>query len=105
MILHTCPNRNDTVRLGTEYLKEMDGWVFCPCDQPLLKRESIENLLSVPYVHEDLIARLHWGDTVGTPIFFGKKYYEELSKICPCWKEMRKILKNIKRYLMNLFII
>ena len=78
VILHTYPNRNDTVRLGTEYLKEMDGWVFCPCDQPLLKRESIENLLSVPYVHEDLIARLHWGDTVGTPIFFGKKYYEEL---------------------------
>ena len=81
VILHTCPNRNDTVRLGTEYLKEMDGWVFCPCDQPLLKKESLENLLRVPYIHENLIARLHWEDTIGTPIFFGKKYYTELCNL------------------------
>ena len=81
VILHTYPNRNDTVRLGTEFLKEMDGWVFCPCDQPLLKRESLENLLNVPYVHEDLIARLHWKETMGTPIFFGKKYFEDLCSL------------------------
>ncbi len=81
VILHTCPNRNDTVRLGTEYLKEMDGWVFCPCDQPLLKRESIEKLLDAPYVHDDLLARLHWKETLGTPIFFGKKYFDELCNL------------------------
>lgn len=81
VILHACPNRNDTVRLGTEFLKEMDGWVFCPCDQPMLKRESLENLLNIPYVHEDLIARLHWRETLGMPIFFGKKYFEELCNL------------------------
>lgn len=81
VILHTCPNRNDTVRLGTEYLKDMDGWIFCPCDQPLLKKESLNNLLAVPYIHEDLIVRLHWKETVGTPIFFGKKYFEELCNL------------------------
>lgn len=81
VILHTYPNRNEAVKLGIEYLKEMDGWVFCPCDQPLLKRESLENLLDVPYIHDDLIARLHWEDSVGTPIFFGRKYYEELCNL------------------------
>lgn len=81
VILHTYPNRNEAVKLGIEYLKEMDGWVFCPCDQPLLKRKSLENLLDVPYIHDDLIARLHWEDSVGTPIFFGRKYYEELCNL------------------------
>lgn len=81
VILHAYPGRNDAVRLGIEFLKEMDGWIFCPCDQPLLRRESIENLLDVPYVHEDLIARLHWEETVGAPIFFGKKYFEELCNL------------------------
>ncbi len=81
VILHTYPNRNEAVKLGIEYLKDMDGWVFCPCDQPLLKRESLEHLLEVPYIHDDLIARLHWEDSVGTPIFFGKTYYEELCNL------------------------
>ena len=81
VILHTYPNRNEAVKLGIEYLREMDGWVFCPCDQPLLRRESIENLLDVPYLHEDLIVRLHWKETLGTPIFFGKKYFEELCNL------------------------
>jgi molybdenum cofactor cytidylyltransferase len=81
VILHTYPNRNDTVRLGTEFFKEMDGWVFCPCDQPLLKKESLENLLNAPYVHEDLIVRLHWKETMGTPIFFGKRYFEDLCRL------------------------
>jgi molybdenum cofactor cytidylyltransferase len=81
VILHSYPNRNEAVKLGIESLKEMDGWVFCPCDQPLLKRESLENLLATPYIHDDLIARLHWEDSLGTPIFFGKKYYEELCNL------------------------
>ena len=78
VILHACPNRNDTVRIGTEFLQEMDGWVFCPCD---LKKSSLERLLSIAYLHEDSIARLHWEDTMGTPIFFGKTYYEELCNL------------------------
>lgn len=81
VILHSYPNRNEAVKLGIEYLKDMDGWVFCPCDQPLLKRESLENLLDTVYIHDDLIARLHWEGSVGTPIFFGKKYYEELCNL------------------------
>ena len=42
---------------------------------------SLENLLDVPYIHDDLIARLHCEDSVGTPIFFGRKYYEELCNL------------------------
>lgn len=81
VILHNLPNRNDTVRLGTEFLKEMDGWVFSPCDQPLLKRKSLENLVSVQPMQEDLIRRLHWKERLGTPVFFGKQYYEELCSL------------------------
>ena len=59
-------------------MKAMDGIMFCPCDQPALKRESVEKMLHTPYVHDDMILRFAFGDNVGAPVFFGKAYFEEL---------------------------
>ena len=46
VILHELPYRNDTVRLGLECFGEdlPDGCMFCPCDQPLLSRETLEKM-------------------------------------------------------------
>ena len=44
VIFHTFPDRNDTVRLGISCMDGMDGCMFCPCDQPLLRRESLLRL-------------------------------------------------------------
>ncbi len=81
VILHSLPGRNDAVKLGVEALWDMDGLVFCPCDQPLLRKESLEAMLDFPYIHEDLILRFAYGDKVGTPIFFGKQYFKELCNL------------------------
>ena len=36
VVLHSLPNRNDTVRLGLQGMEEMDRCLFAPADQPLL---------------------------------------------------------------------
>ncbi len=78
VIFHELPDRNDTVRLGTESMKEMDGCVFCPCDQPLLTRESLENLIAAFQMGQEGIFRLAYGEREGTPVLFDKRYFEEL---------------------------
>lgn len=83
VILHDLPGRNDVVRLGLEALADMDGWLFCPCDQPLLRRESIEALID-GFCKEnnlDAIYRLAWGEKPGTPVLFGKSYFDELTRL------------------------
>ena len=46
VLLHCLPGRNDTVRLGLsallEQLPELNGCMFLPGDQPLLRRETVE---------------------------------------------------------------
>ncbi len=81
VILHSLPGRNDAVRLGVEAMQELDGLVFCPCDQPLLQKNSLKTMLDYPYIHDDLILRIAFEERVGTPIFFGKKYFEELCNL------------------------
>lgn len=81
VILHDFPGRNDAVRLGMEALSDVDGWLFCPCDQPLLQRESVETLVEA-FCNEGnpaAIYRLAWEETPGMPVLFGKSYFDELT--------------------------
>ena len=78
VILHDLPNRNDTVRLGVEAVKEMDGCLFCPCDQPLLQKKSLQRMIAHFEKRERGIERLCYGEEQGTPILFGKEFFEEL---------------------------
>ena len=78
VIFHDLPDRNDTVRLGVEAVKEMDGCLFCPCDQPLLQKESLQRMIAQFEKREKGIERLCYGEKQGTPILFGKEYFEEL---------------------------
>ena len=81
VILHSMPNRNDTVRLGIEDMKDMDGCIFCPSDQPLLHRDSVKALLESFEKKKMGIHRLVFEAREGTPILFGKEYFEELKNL------------------------
>lgn len=77
-ILHEYTDRSDVVRLGIEKMQDMDACVFCPCDQPLLKKESLEHLVKNFCNGKGTIIRLAWKESPGTPILFDKKYFGEL---------------------------
>lgn len=81
VIYHEYPNRNDTVRLGIEQMDGMDGCMFCPCDQPYLQRESLKRLRYAFYTEKKAIYRLVNDGLEGTPVLFGRAYFEELTKL------------------------
>ncbi|WP_405321628.1 selenium cofactor biosynthesis protein YqeC [Frisingicoccus sp.] len=81
VIFHDYPNRNDTVRLGIDFMYDTDGCMFCPCDQPLLKAESLKRLMDAFLKDDKKIYRLSYGEKQGTPILFGKMYFRELDSL------------------------
>ncbi len=107
VIFHELPNRNDTVKLGTEYMKDMDGCVFCPCDQPLLTRESLKRLLRAFQTETEKIFRLVYQEKEGTPVLFDKRYFEELcalpkkkggSYLMKCYPEVVRRIQTRTEY-------
>ncbi len=79
VIYHSLPNRNDTVRLGIASMEGMDGVLFCPCDQPLLRGESLLRMLDA--FQEGHILRLAYGKKTGMPVLFDKRYFAELQSL------------------------
>lgn len=85
VILHEQPFRNDTIRLGIETMGNMEGCMFCPCDQPLLRRESLERMVYC-HMYERIsdsqnIMRLGYLEKEGAPVLFPKKYFSELAAL------------------------
>ncbi len=79
VLFHDLPERSDAVALGIREMMDLDGCLFCPCDQPLLKRSSLECLVSEFTGEMSEIRRLSYGGKAGSPILFGKGLFEELS--------------------------
>ena len=92
-VLHTLPGRNDTVRLGMEKMLEMDGCIFCPSDQPVLSGDSLKRQVLAFSGAPDEIIRLKTGEITGTPVLFGKAYFNELCKL-PEGKGGGVVIKN-----------
>ena len=67
-----------SVRLGAQALADMDGILFAVCDQPWLKRSSVERLLSAFSAEPDCIWALSWAGRKGTPVIFPKALFPEL---------------------------
>ena len=73
------PNRNDNICLGLQAIgQEVEGCMFCPGDQPLLRRETIVALALNARNEKDCIWRTAYGDTVGSPVLFPKWTFPEL---------------------------
>ena len=82
VILHEFSGRGDAVRLGVDRMMDMDdsidGCLFCPCDQPLLKRESLEKMVEAFGKDAEGIFQLRYESNCGAPMLFSRKYFEEL---------------------------
>lgn len=81
-VFHAFPGRNDTVRLGlSEVMGEVDYCFFTPGDQPLISQESITKLVECARSKSDKIVRPCYGDSMGAPVGFPGRFFEELLKL------------------------
>ncbi len=78
VVLHDLPNRNDTVRLGLEAVGDVDGCLFCPADQPLLRRETVEALVNAWQREPNFIWRTAFENQPGAPMLFPQWAFDEL---------------------------
>jgi CTP:molybdopterin cytidylyltransferase MocA len=71
-----------SIRLGIEALKlemfQIDGIMFMVCDQPWLKKATLEHMLNS---FEGGILSLSCGGRRGNPVIFSKEYLEELCSL------------------------
>lgn len=81
VIFHALPHRSDTVRLGLEALGDLDGCMFLPGDQPLLRRETVAMLLENWKQHPDCMVRPIHEDTEGSPVLFPSWTFPELKNL------------------------
>lgn len=70
--------RAASVRLGLERLKDMDGVLFAVCDQPWLRRESVEKLLADFFARPDSVCALAYEGRRGNPAVFPRALFPEL---------------------------
>lgn len=81
VILHDLPHRSDTVRLGLDALGDLDGCMFLPADQPLLRRETIDKLVLQWTDNQDFILRPVCNDIPGSPVLFPGWAFPELKSL------------------------
>lgn len=94
VLLHSLPHRSDTVRLGLEALGEgLSGCMFCPGDQPLLRRESVQAMALCAAREPEQIWQLAWGDISGAPVLFPAWAFPQLRTL-PRGKGGSVILKQ-----------
>lgn len=77
-VLHDFEYRSDTVRLGLELLRGGDFCMFCPGDQPLLRRETVVSLVLAARNDKDHIHRTACKDVPASPVLFPKWAFPEL---------------------------
>ena len=78
VVLHDLPHRSDTVRLGLEALGDVDGCMFLPGDQPLLRQKTVALLVSRWEADPQRILRPIHEDTPGSPVLFPQWTFGEL---------------------------
>lgn len=78
VILHDLPHRSDTVRLGLSFLANVDACLFLPGDQPLLRRETVEEMARQWDEDRKTIVRPCHNGIPGSPVLFPKWAFPEL---------------------------
>lgn len=93
VVFHNLPHRSDTVRLGLEAMQNLDGCMFLPGDQPLLRRETVEMLIGKWKEAQDMILRPIYEDSEGSPVLFPSWAFPELKNL-PEGKGGGVVIKN-----------
>lgn len=68
----------------TELLRlypEIEKCIFAVCDQPFVTTAIFENLISEHNKNNNGIVASAYSDTLGTPVLFHKKYFNELQEL------------------------
>ena len=78
VVYHDLPHRSDTVRLGLETMTDVDHCLFCPGDQPLLRKDTIVSLLLCAMNKKDAIWRTCCDGIPGSPVLFPQWAFPEL---------------------------
>lgn len=86
---HFDPVRNNhpdwgishTIELGLAETTDCDGAMFLVSDQPLLKRESVRELVELWRSRPENIAALAHGGVRGNPCLFPARFFPELSAL------------------------
>ena len=81
VVLHMLPHRSDTVRLGLEALEDIDGCMFLPADQPLLRKQTINDLVLQWSENQEFIMRPSCNGTPGAPVLFPQWAFQELKSL------------------------
>ena len=81
VLLHDMPHRSDTVRLGLEFLGDVDACLFLPGDQPLLRRETVEAMVYGWMEDRSTIVRPFHNETPGAPVLFPKWALPQLRQL------------------------
>ena len=81
VLLHDKPHKSETIALAIKELSDMDGILFLQADQPLVKRKSIEKMLSSFEQNPQACLRLSFGKTVASPVLFPKRLFEALAHL------------------------
>lgn len=82
VILHSFPYRNDVVRIGIESIGcQIDRCAFLLADQPLIKKETLSSIIMCANNEPDFIWRACYKETIGSPVVFPKKYFNELKNL------------------------
>lgn len=79
--LHALPRRSDAMRLGLGEMAEMDGCLFCPCDQPLLTRQTVAALAAAFARQPETIWRPAAEGQPGAPVVFPRWAFAELAAV------------------------
>lgn len=80
-ILHDMPHRSDTVKLGLEFLGDVDACLFLPGDQPLLCRATVEAMVQQWHEDRSAILRPVYNNTPGAPVLFPQWAFPKLLKL------------------------
>lgn len=75
---NAAQGQSASVRLGLGELLDMDGVMFCVCDQPWLKVDSVKRLLADFSAHPGCICSLSWKGERGSPVVFPRVLFPEL---------------------------
>ena len=70
-----------TIKLGLTELRDCDGVLFLVSDQPLLRQESVAELVELWKQQPDKIAALGHGGVRGNPCLFPARFFPELLEL------------------------
>jgi molybdenum cofactor cytidylyltransferase len=78
VVKHSLPTRGEALALGLAEMSDMDGVMFLQADQPLVKTDSIKNMLCAFWQNPERCYRLSYDGVGASPIIFPKRLYGEL---------------------------